>query len=339
MRQVLDELLRGTDLTTAQAEALVRELTSAEVEPATAGAILAALRAKGETPEEVRGFARAMRALATDPEIDSTGAVDVVGTGGDGSGSLNLSTGSALVTAASGVPVVKHGNRSMTSQSGSADVLEEMGLPMPLDEDQARRLFAATGFTFLFAPYFHPAMAAVGPVRRALGVRTVFNILGPLTNPAGPRHMVIGAFDPAAARLMAGALSGLDIDRAFVVHGAGGWDEPSPLGDFLLFDVRPGSVQEATRSPSDLGISECLPEDLAGGSPAHNARRLLDVFEGERSAHREAVVLGAALALEVAGRAEDPADAAELARASIDEGRALALAKALEEFGEAEAPR
>ena len=339
MRQFLDDLLRGTDLTTDQAEALVHQLTGGEVEPAAAGAILAALRAKGETPEEVRGFARAMRALATDPAIDVSGAVDVVGTGGDGSGSLNLSTGSALVTAASGVPVVKHGNRSMTSESGSADVLEELGLPMPLDEDQARRLFAATGFTFLFAPYFHPAMAAVGPVRRALGVRTVFNILGPLTNPAGPRHLVIGAFDPAAARLMAGALSGLDIERAFVVHGAGGWDEPSPLGEFLLFDVKPGAVQEETRRPSVLGISECLPDDLAGGTPTHNARRLMDVFEGEHSAHRDAVVLGAALALEVTGRAGGPAEAVELAGSSIDEGKALALAKALEEFGRGETPR
>ncbi|MGH8870770.1 MAG: anthranilate phosphoribosyltransferase [Acidimicrobiia bacterium] len=339
MRQVLEDLLRGTDLTVDEAETLVFELTGGDMEPAIAGAILAALRAKGETPEEVRGFARAMRSLATDPLLDVTGAVDVVGTGGDGSGSLNLSTGSALVTAASGVPVVKHGNRSMTSQSGSADVLEELGLPMPLDGDQARRLFQKTGFTFLFAPHFHPAMAAVGPVRRALGVRTVFNILGPLTNPAAPRHMVIGAFDPAAARLMAGALSGLDIERVFVVHGAGGWDEPSPLGEFLLFDVRPGAVEESTRSPSDLGMPACGPADLAGGAPSHNARRLLDVFEGEPSPHREAVVLGAALALEVTGRAKRPADAAELARASIDDGSALALVKTLQDFGAAEAGR
>jgi anthranilate phosphoribosyltransferase len=339
MRQVLDDLLRGNDLTVEQAEALVHQLTGGEVEPATAGAILAALRAKGETPEEVRGFAQAMRNLATNPAIDTTGAVDVVGTGGDGSGSLNLSTGSALLAAACGVPVVKHGNRSMTSQSGSADVLEELGLPMPLNEDQVRRLFGATGFTFLFAPHFHPAMAAVGPVRRALGVRTVFNILGPLTNPAAPRHMVIGAFDAPAARLMAGALSGLEIDRAFVVHGAGGWDEPSPLGEFLLFDVTPGSVVESIRRPSDLGMSECAQEDLAGGTPAHNARRLLDVFEGEQGAHRDAIVLGAALALEVTGRVSSPFEAIELAAAAIDDGRALSLVKALADFGAGEAGR
>ncbi len=337
MSQVLEDLLRGTNLSEARAGELLLELTGGEVDPALAGAILAALRAKGETPEEVRGLARAMRSLATDPNVDVTGAVDVVGTGGDRSGSLNLSTGSALVAAASGVPVVKHGNRSMTSQSGSADALEALGLPMPLNEDQVRRLFEATRFTFLFAPYFHPAMAAVGPVRRALAVRTVFNILGPLTNPAAPPYMVIGAFDPGTARLMAGALSGLGVERAFVVHGAGGWDEPSPLGEFLLFDVRPGVVEESVRDPSDLGMARCDPSDLAGGSPQHNAQRLIEVLGGELGPHREAIVLGAALALEVSGHASQPEEAAEMAAAAIADGRALAMAKALEQFGASEA--
>ena len=336
MTQVLEDLLQGKDLTEQEAVGLLHQLIEGEVDPAVAGAILAALRAKGETPEEVRGFARAMRDLATDPQVDVTGAVDVVGTGGDRSGSLNLSTGSALVAAASGVPVVKHGNRSMTSVSGSADVLEALGLPMPMDENQVRRLFDATNFTFLFAPYFHPAMAAVGPVRRALAVRTVFNILGPLTNPAAPPNMVIGAFDPSAARLMAGALSGLDIDRAFVVHGAGGWDEPSPLGKFILFDVRPGSVEESVRDPAHIGMAPCEMEDLAGGSPEHNARRLLDVLEGEHGAHRDSVVLGASLALEVSGRVNSADEAVAMAGAAIDDGRGLGLAKALEEFGAAE---
>jgi anthranilate phosphoribosyltransferase len=226
----------------------------------------------------------------------------------------------------------------MTSQSGSADALEALGLPMPMNEDQVRRLFAATGFTFLFAPYFHPAMAAVGPIRRALAVRTVFNILGPLSNPAAPPFMVVGAFDPDTARLMAGALSGLGVERAFVVHGAGGWDEPSPLGEFLLIDVRPGVVEESVRDPADLGMARCDPGDLAGGSPQHNAQRLLEVLGGEDGPHRDAVVLGAALALEVSGRASD-SDAVELATKAIDDGEALALAKALHRFGAAEAGR
>jgi anthranilate phosphoribosyltransferase len=336
MSQMLEDLIRGGSLSEAQAVEFVHQLIEGDVEPAVAGAVLTALRARGETPDEVRGFARAMRAVATDPMVDVTGAVDVVGTGGDRSGSLNLSTGSALVTASAGVPVVKHGNRSMTSQSGSADVLEALGLPMPMNEDQVRRLLQATGFTFLFAPYFHPAMAAIMPVRRALAVRTIFNILGPLTNPAAPPNMVIGAFDPAAAGLMAGALSGLDIDRAFVVHGAGGWDEPSPLGEFLLFDVRPGKVAETTRDPADLGMAPCDPSDLAGGSPTHNAERLLGVLDGESGAHRDAIVLGAALALEVTGVATGPTAAVEMAAAAIDDGKGLSLAKALEEFGAGE---
>ncbi|HEX5695120.1 MAG TPA: anthranilate phosphoribosyltransferase [Acidimicrobiia bacterium] len=336
MKELLEGLLQGSDLTVEEAETLLHRLTGGEMDPASAGAVLIALRAKGETSEEVLGFARAMRELATDPEIDVSGAVDVVGTGGDRSGSLNLSTGSALLTAAAGVPVVKHGNRSLTSSSGSADVLEQLGLPMPLVEDQARRLFAMTGFTFLFAPHYHPAIAAVGPIRRALGVRTVFNILGPLTNPAAPAHMVIGAFDAEVAELMAGAVSGLGIERVFVVHGAAGWDEPSPLGDFLLFDVRPGHVERSVRSPSQLGMEPCQLPDLAGGSPSHNARRLLDVFEGESGPHRDALVLGASLALEVTGGSDTAEDAVERAAAAIDDGSALALAGSLAEFGSGE---
>ena len=336
MRQILDDLLAGIDLSTEGADELLVTLTRGDVEPAMAGALLTALRAKGETPDEVRGFARAMRRLSTDPGIDASQAVDVVGTGGDRSGSLNLSTGAALLTAATGLPVVKHGNRSMTSQSGSADVLEALGLPIPLDAEQARRCFDALGFSYLFAPHYHPAMAAVGPIRRALGVRTVFNMLGPLTNPAGPRHLVIGAFDDRAAELMAGALSGLDIERGFVIHGAAGWDEPSPIGEFLLFDVRPGEVSRSVRDPADLGLSRCDPADLAGGDPAHNADRLKSVFGGEPGPHRDAVLLGAALALEVTGRAPDPESALGGAGAALDDGRALALLDGLIAFGEAE---
>lgn len=336
MRQLLDDLLAGTNLSTAAADELLVTLTSGEVDPAMAGAILAALRAKGETADEVRGFASAMRRLSSDPGIDASAAVDVVGTGGDRSGSLNLSTGAALLTAATGVPVVKHGNRSMTSQCGSADILEAIGVPIPLEADQARRCFESLGFTYLFAPHYHPAMAAVGPIRRALGVRTVFNMLGPLTNPAGPRHLVVGAFDARAAELMAGALSGLEIDRAFVLHGAAGWDEPSPIGEFLLYDVHPGSVVRTSRDPADLGMPRCDPAELAGGDPAHNAARLTAVFSGEGGPHRDSIVLGAALALEVTGRVSDRGDAVEMARSALDDGRALALLQGLGQFGAGE---
>ncbi|MGH8259677.1 MAG: anthranilate phosphoribosyltransferase, partial [Steroidobacteraceae bacterium] len=223
LRSALERLLDGRDLSESEAEALLVELTQADASPAVAGAVLAALRVKGVVADEVRGFARGMRRLARRPNIPAgVRAIDVVGTGGDGSGSLNISTGTALLTAACGIPVVKHGNRSISSRSGSADVLEALGMRLPLDEQAAPACLAAAQFTFLFAPYYHPAMKAVGPVRTALGVRTVFNLLGPLTNPAEPALHVIGAPRLADAQLMADTLAGMPIERAFVIHGAEG---------------------------------------------------------------------------------------------------------------------
>jgi anthranilate phosphoribosyltransferase len=293
--------------------------------PALAGALLVALRAKGEEPAELRGLARGMRERARDPGLDVAGAVDVVGTGGDGSGSLNLSTGSALLAAACGQRVVKHGNRALSSRSGSADVLEALGLALPLDEARARASLEGTGFTFLFAPYYHPAMAALAGVRRALGVRTVFNVLGPLSNPALPPYAVIGAFDPRAAVQMAEALRGMPIERAFVVHGEPGWDEPTPVGPFVLHDVRAGTVSSTRRDPREVGLERCAPEALKGGDAAHNASRLRAVLRGgERGAHRAALALGCALALEVTGRAADWRAGVECANDAIDSGRAAA---------------
>ncbi len=230
----------------------------------------------------------------------------MVGTGGDGSGSLNLSTGAALLTAACGQPVVKHGNGSVSSRCGSADVLREIGLEVPLDERAAGRCLAATGFTFLFAPHYHPAMRALAPVRRSLGVRTVFNLLGPLTNPAAPPFLVVGAYSEPAARLIAETLAGMSIERAFVVHGAPGWDEATPVGPFVLFDVRrePGGATGA--GPGRRSASRtCSPEDLIGGDAPENARRLKEALSGSRGPDRNALVLGAALALEVTGREPD----------------------------------
>src|SRR6185369_98604 len=334
MRDWLDAVLDRKALSTADARDLLVGLTDAQLPPAMTGALLAAFRAKGVTPEELRGFALGMRALALRPGIEpGAGAVDIVGTGGDKSGSYNISTGAALLTAAAGLPVIKHGNRSVSSRAGSADVLEALGLKQPLDKDQASACFAATGFTFLFAPHYHPATRAIAPVRAALGIRTVFNILGPLSNPAEPLFHVIGAFNEATARLMAQALAGLPIRRAFVVHGAGGWDEPTPVGPFLLLDVTPGQVHESRRSPADYGMALCTEDALRGGDAAYNAAALTRVLRGEeRGAHRDALVLSAALALEVAGRAATPRVAAQLAAAAIDDGRASALLAKLASF-------
>ena len=334
MKDVLERLLDGGHLTEGEAAALMTELAEDRLPGAVAGAFLAALRLKRETPDEIRGFARAMRALAQRPALpEGLKPVDIVGTGGDGSGSLNLSTGSALLAAASGLIVVKHGNRSVSSRCGSADVLEALGLELPLDEQRACECLRQTGFTFLFAPHYHPAMKALVPVRKALGVRTVFNILGPLTNPAEPPFMVVGAFSPEVAALMAEALSGLPIERAFVVHGEPGWDEATPCGTFLLFDVRPGTVSRQVRDPADYGIARCEPGDLAGGDAAENAAALREALTGGAGPHRDALTLGAGLALEVTGRVSTLGEGIQEARSAIDRGAAEALLDRLAEFG------
>jgi anthranilate phosphoribosyltransferase len=335
LRDILERLLDRRDLAEAEAGDLLVALTDASVAPAMAGALLAALRSKGITPDEVRGFAGAMRGLARRPDLPpGPPAVDIVGTGGDASGSFNLSTGASLLVAAMGVRVVKHGNRSVSSRSGSADLLEALGLPLPLDERAAGDCLAATGFTFLFAPHYHPAMKEVAPVRRALGVRTVFNLLGPLTNPAEPPFSLIGAYSREAAKLMAETLAGMPIERVFVVHGEPGWDEPTPVGPFELYDVRPGRVEREVRDPRDLGIDRCAASDLAGGDAAHNAAGLRAVFDGrDRGAHRDAIVLNAALALEVTGAVSNAAEGVRVAVEAIDRGDAARLLERLVEFG------
>lgn len=324
----LELLLDGRSLEEGEAEEVLRMLAGGQSEAAVAGALLAALRLKGESADEIRGFARGMRELAVRPPVsDETlrRAVDVVGTGGDGSGSYNLSTGSALLAAAAGIPVIKHGNRSITSRSGSADVLADLGLPVPLGPEDAIRCLEATGFTFLFAPRYHPAMRRIAPIRRALGVRTVFNVLGPLTNPAAPPYHVIGAWSEAVAELLADVMAGLPVERTFVLHGAPGWDEATPCGPFTLFDVRPGLVRRERRDPADLGIRRCDPEELLGGSAGENARALRAALGGQPGAHQDALALGAALALEVTGAETDPGEALRRARSAIDSGAASRL--------------
>jgi anthranilate phosphoribosyltransferase len=331
---MLDTLVQRRDLSEAEAAALLRSLTTSELAPAMAGALLAALRAKGVTADEVRGFAGAMRSLARKPELPAgIDAIDIVGTGGDASGSLNLSTGAALLAAACGLPVVKHGNRSISSRSGSADLIEQLGFTLPLDETQAAQCFAATGFTFLFAPYFHPAMRALAPIRAALGIRTVFNLLGPLTNPAAPRFRLIGAYDAATAELMAGTLAGMDIERAWVVHGAAGWDEATPIGPFLAFDVTRAAIRRYEIDPREFKLAPCRSSDLAGGDAAANLAALLEVFAGrDRGAHFAALALQCGLALFIAGRATSIQMGIDMAQAAVDSGRADEWLRKLRQF-------
>lgn len=322
--QLLDTLLEHGDLDEAGAAQLLTALTSPDMAPALAGALLAALRAKGVTPAEVRGFAAAMRALARRlPLGEGLDAIDIVGTGGDASGSLNLSTGAALLAAACGLPVIKHGNRSITSRSGSADLLEQLGFTLPLDEAQAAACFQATGFTFLFAPYYHPAMKALAPIRAALGVRTVFNLLGPLTNPVAPRYRLVGAYDAPTAELMAHTLAGTAVERAWVVHGAGGWDEATPIGPFLSFEVEAGRISRREVDPRAWGLPPCSAADLKGGDARDNLRALRAVFDGsDTGAHRNALLLQCGLALYIARRAPSVIDGIGAARARLDDGSA-----------------
>jgi len=332
-QHVLDKLLRGENLDEQTSGALLRLMAGGELNPALAGALLVALRAKGETADEIRGFARAMRELALRSKIPPGPYVDIVGTGGDGSGSLNLSTGASLLAAACGLPVVKHGNRSVSSKCGSADVLTALGLPIPLDETAAGACLASCGFTFLFAPHYHPATKSIAAVRQALGVRTVFNILGPLANPAAPPFHVIGAFSDAIAARMADTLAGLPMTRAFVVHGEAGWDEATPAGPFICYDVTPGNVVRKIRDPLDVGLERCTLEELRGGDVATNAARLRAALAGgDTRAHRDALVLGCALALEVTGAEPDARRAVSRAREVLASGAGQRLLLAIERF-------
>jgi anthranilate phosphoribosyltransferase len=333
-REFLERLLERDDLSQVEAEELLTHLTNPDGSPAMAGAILAALRTKGAVADEVRGFASAMRRLARRPPVPAgLRAIDIVGTGGDASGSLNISTGTALLTAACGVPVLKHGNRSISSRAGSADVLEVLGLKIPLDEQGVADCLAAANFTFLFAPHYHPAMKAIAPVRAALGVRTIFNILGPLANPAEPPFHLIGAFSLDVARLIAQTIAGMPMERTFVVHGAEGWDEPTPIGPFTLFDVRPGRVEVGMRRAEDYGLGPCKSEDLAGGDARENAAALKAVLEGrDKGPHRDCLLLGTALALEVTGKVHHPREGVERALHASESGAARRVLEALASF-------
>ncbi|MBV8740312.1 MAG: anthranilate phosphoribosyltransferase [Sinobacteraceae bacterium] len=335
LRDTLTRLLQRQDLGELESEELLGELTDPGTSPAAVGAVLTALQAKGPVAAEVRGFARGMRRLARQPDIPvGTRGIDVVGTGGDGVGSLNISTGTALLTAACGVPVLKHGNRSISSRSGSADVLEALGLRLPLDERQAADCLARCNFTFFFAPYYHPAMKSVAAVRAALGIRTIFNILGPLTNPAAPPFLLIGAYSLEVARLLADTLAGMEVERAFVVHGAEGWDEPTPVGPFVLFDVRAGRVDVQTRLPADYGLATCSAERLTGKDAQHNAAALEAVLRAEDGGpHRDCLLLGTALALEVTGRAASHRSAVTQAAEAIAGGAARELLARLRDSG------
>ncbi len=297
--------------------------------PAQIGGLLMAMRTRGETVEEYTAAARIMRAKCN-PVVAPEGAMDIVGTGGDGKGTLNISTATAITTAACGVVVAKHGNRNLSSKSGTADALGALGLNVMLSADQVQQVLRATGIGFMMAPMHHPAMAHVGPARAELGTRTIFNILGPLTNPAGVKRQLTGAFSRDMLRPMAQTLRALGSEAAWLVHGSDGTDELSIAGPSAVCALDPsGDLRDLTITPADAGLPTHPFEDLIGGAPDYNAQRIHDLFAGQKDAYRDAVLLNTAAALVVAGAAADlPAGAAKAAEA-IDSGAAAAKLAAL----------
>jgi anthranilate phosphoribosyltransferase len=322
MQTTLARLLDGHDLTRDEAREAMNTIMSGEATPAQIGGFLVALRLKGETADEIAGCAEAMRAhvLAVHPKREDL--VDTAGTGGDGGRTFNISTAAALVAAAAGAGVAKHGNRAVSSASGSADVLEALGFELELPPDRIAESIDTLGFGFLFAPTHHPAMKHAAPVRKELAARTVFNVLGPLTNPAGARAQVVGVYSPDLVKTLAEVLAALGARRAFVVHGAGGIDELSPAGPNLVYEVVNGGVREREIDPLELGIARCAPEVLRGGSPEENAAAIREVFAGGDGGRRDAILLNAAGAIAAGGHAEDLREGLELARQAVESGAA-----------------
>jgi len=335
VQQALARLLDGHDLSRDEARAVMNEIMEGEATSAQIGGFLVALRLKGETADEIAGCAEAMRehVLTVRPKRDDL--VDTAGTGGDAARTINISTAAALVAAAAGAGVAKHGNRAVSSASGSADVLEALGFRLELPRAEIERSIDELGFGFLFAPTHHPAMRHAAPVRRELAARTVFNVLGPLTNPAGARAQVVGVYAPSLVRTIAEVLAQLGARRAFVVHGAAGIDELSPAGPNLVCEVVDGDVREREIDPLELGVPRCDPSELRGGSPGDNAEAIRAVFRGENGGKRSAILLNAAGAIAAAGHADDLREGLEVARTAVDSGAALARLDELIAFSQA----
>lgn len=320
----LARLLERRHLDRIEAGDLMDDVMTGKVSPVALAALLVALRAKGETVDEIAGFAQSMRRHVVPVVSRRDDLLDTCGTGGDASGTFNISTGAAVVAAAMGIAVAKHGNRAVSSRSGSADVLEALGVNVDLDPQQAAELIDTIGLGFLFAPNLHPAMKHAGPVRRELRVRTVFNLLGPLTNPAGARRQLLGVYLPDLCEPVCQVLHQLGSHRAFVVHGAGGLDEVSPCGPTTVAALQDGRVRTFTFTPEEVGLAPVPVEELQGGTPKDNARLLEKVFQGREGPRTDAVVLNAAFAAVLADKAGTVAEGAELARTALASGAALA---------------
>ena len=326
----------GEPLSREEARGAFTVMMNGEASDAQIGGLLMALRVRGETVEEITGAVEVMREKMLPVEAPAD-AIDIVGTGGDASGSYNISTASAFVAAGAGVPVAKHGNRALSSKSGAADVLAALGINLELTPEQISRCIEQAGVGFMFAPMHHAAMKHVGPARVQLGTRTIFNLLGPLSNPAGVKRQLVGVFSPDWVEPLAHVLAALGCESAWVVHGDGGLDEISPSGPTRVAVLRNGEVHTMQVAPEDAGLSRHAFDDIRGGDAEHNAAALRAVLRGAQNAYRDAVLLNAGAALVVAGRATDFAEGVELAAQSIDSGRALASLEKLVEVSNSNA--
>lgn len=322
IREAIEKLTRGADLKQGEASQVMEEIMTGEATPAQFGAFVIALRLKGETVDEMTGLASVMRSKSL--KVDFRGpSVDTCGTGGDDLGTFNISTAAAFVVAGAGIAVAKHGNRAMTSRSGSADVLEQQGVKIDLGPEGVKRCMEEAGIGFMFAPRFHPAMKFAVQPRREIGVRTVFNILGPLTNPAGARAQVLGVPTDAVGEKMVQVLQRLGSERAIVVHGEDGLDEISLTGKTSVHELRDGAISHFTISPEDLGIPPSSIESLAGGSVEKNAEIMTGVLSGEGGPPRDVVVANAAGGIVAGGKAGNLREGVRVAQESIDSGRAM----------------
>ena len=322
--EVLAKLTAGVDLSRSEARAALDDIMSGRATPAQTSAFLVSLRIKGETAEEMAGLVETMRAVGIRVSIGEP-VVDTAGTGGDRSGTFNISTTAALIAAGAGAKVAKHGNRSASSRCGSADVLEALGVGIELDPEETAEMVTEAGFGFFFAPRYHPAMKYVVPIRRQLAIPTVFNFLGPLTNPAGATRQLIGVYDSRMAERMIGVLSRLGTERALVVHADDGLDEVSVSGPTRGFQLVDGEVTPVVLTPEDFGLDPADVSELIGGDAETNAGILRAVLAGETGPRRDAAVANAAATLMVAGLAESPAEGARSAARSIDSGAAAAV--------------
>jgi anthranilate phosphoribosyltransferase len=321
LRTLIGQVATGAQLTREQAAAAFDSMMSGEATPSQMGGLLMALRVRGETVDEITGAVSAMRSKMLGV-VAPPDAIDVVGTGGDASGSFNISTCAAFIVAGAGVPVAKHGNRALSSRSGAADVLAALGVNIDLAPQAISRCILEAGIGFMFAPAHHPAMKHVGPTRVELGTRTIFNLLGPLSNPAGVKRQMVGVFSKQWVEPLAHVLKNLGSERAFVVHGSDGLDEITTSGPTFVASLEKGGVQTFEITPEAVGLARVKPDALKGGDAAANAAALRDVLTGKKSAFRDVALLNAAAALVVAGRAKDLKAGAALAQKSIDSGEA-----------------